>query len=190
MNLEQLNFGLFHIFNASDHPNFLVTQLALFSSDYLTEIVSLILIILVLVKKDQKYWHAFSLSLCSIAFALITAKIFSLFFYHPRPFVLHMGHTLIHHAANTSLPSHHMLGMATLTFSFLLLGFRKIAFSIFIASLFVGWSRMYLGVHFPFDLIAAEILAFCSVLLMKLMNFYQFNKFKVYRSGKTTKTPL
>lgn len=190
MNLEQLNINLFYIFNASDHPSALIKQLALFSSNYLIAIIGVVLLALAFLKKEQRYWHAVSLSLCSIAVALITAKIFSLFYYHPRPFVLHIGHTLIHHAKTTSLPSHHMLGITALAFSFLVLGFRKIFFVLFISSLFIGWSRMYLGVHFPFDLISAEIWALISVYLMKNISTYPCDKLMARFSRNTTKSPL
>lgn len=76
--------------------------------------------------------------------------------YHPRPFEIGLGHQYLAHAAEASFPSDH----ATLLFSLgLALLIRPTTRSLGGGLLFLGgvvaWARVYLGVHFPLDMLGA-----------------------------------
>src|SRR5699024_4891506 len=86
---------------------------------------------------------------------------------HPRPFVIGIGHTLMHHAASSSFPSFHVTVMFAIAFGLWLLTlFRRVAWVIFGLTLLVAWARIYVGVHYPIDMAGAVIVAgvsTCSV---------------------------
>lgn len=76
--------------------------------------------------------------------------------HHPRPFEIGLGHQYLAHAAEASFPSDH----ATLLFSLgLALLIRPAMRSLGVGLLFLGgvvaWARVYLGVHFPLDMLGA-----------------------------------
>lgn len=74
----------------------------------------------------------------------------------PRPAALHLGAQYLEHAATPGLPSHHVVFLWSLGLS--ALGTRRLAvlaLPLLAAGLLVGWSRVFLGVHFPYDVLAA-----------------------------------
>lgn len=159
MSLEMLNFRLFDLFNASATPNPFLVKFAIFISHDLVTIFAIGLVALAFFRPKRFKVLAIKAAVFTGITSLIAAIIDKLY-YHPRPFVLDMGHTLIHHAATNSFPSHHMLAMSSMALAFLLFSREKLVGTIcVILAWIVGWSRVYLGVHFPFDIFGAFIIA-------------------------------
>lgn len=80
--------------------------------------------------------------------------------YHPRPLEIGLGRQWLGHAAEASFPSDH----ATLAFSLaaplLLNSVTRGLGSVFLfLGLALAWSRIYLGVHFPLDMLGAVAVA-------------------------------
>lgn len=138
----QFNLWLYHFINASVHPTYWTIQFALFCSNIL--LPSFIILTIFFHRKNKYFIFIF---LATVAIAILFSEILNHFLYFPRPFILHIGHTLIHHAPTSSLPSHHMLIISSLCCC---LFFKKDKFWIPVAVIIcicVGWSRIYLGVH-------------------------------------------
>lgn len=76
-----------------------------------------------------------------------------------RPFQVPVGHLLIEHRGSPSFPSNHGLVMFTYAATLALAGWRRLAIPVALAAVAVAWSRIYLGVHFPFDMIGALAIA-------------------------------
>lgn len=75
---------------------------------------------------------------------------------HPRPFALRLGTQYLAHTADPSLPSDHVTVFWSLALAaFGTHRFPTWGFPLLAVGLVVGWSRVYLGVHFPFDVLAA-----------------------------------
>lgn len=75
---------------------------------------------------------------------------------HPRPFALHLGTQYLAHAPDSGLPSDHVVVFWSLALA--AFGTRRFGpwgFPLLAVGLAVGWSRVYLGIHFPFDILAA-----------------------------------
>lgn len=102
----------------------------------------------------------------TVLLALAVAQIVALGWPQPRPFMLHLGNQYLTHAPDPGLPSDHAvviwaLGLAALrTERFALWGLPLLALG-----LVVGWSRVYLGVHFPLDIAAALPVAGIATLM-------------------------
>jgi len=108
-------------------------------------------------------------ALVSMLLALLLAEAIRRIWPQPRPFTLHLGAQYFGHAADGSLPSAHTtalwaLGLAALRSR----RYGPLAFPLLALGLLVGWSRVYLGVHFPYDIAAALPVAALGVLLETL----------------------
>src|ERR671927_1677237 len=73
----------------------------------------------------------------------------------PRPFLIGLGHTLIDHRPSSSFPSNHATIFLTYAATLALYGLGRLAATVTGLALLVAWSRIYLGVHFPFDMLGA-----------------------------------
>ena len=77
-----------------------------------------------------------------------------------------LGHTLISHAADSSFPSDHLTLLWAVAFSFLMHRSPRLAgIALALLGLPVAWARIYLGVHFPLDVVGAALVAVLSAWL-------------------------
>ena len=71
-----------------------------------------------------------------------------------------LGHTLIQHAPDSSFPSDHLSLLWAVSFTFLIRGhLRILGFALAVMGLLMAWARIYLGVHFPLDILGSMIVA-------------------------------
>ncbi|HDR7871503.1 TPA: undecaprenyl-diphosphatase [Bacillus wiedmannii] len=97
----------------------------------------------------------------SVIIALLVNVVIHAVYYHPRPFVSHDVHQLVPHAADSSFVSDHSVLVFSIAFVFLLRG-EKLKYIALIWAVLVGISRMYVGVHYPLDILGAAFLTFIT----------------------------
>lgn len=105
---------------------------------------------------------------CALGFAVSAAL--GALWPHPRPFMLPLGHALMTHAATPSFPSNHLTGIWSVAFS--LLWHRKqrsAGFWLALLGLPVAWARIYLGIHFPLDMVGAALVAAACAAVLHLV---------------------
>lgn len=79
--------------------------------------------------------------------------------YHPRPFTLPLGTNFLPHEWSSSFPSKHVTAIATPAFCLCgLPATRRFAWFAVACMLLVAWLRIYLGVHWPLDILAALLI--------------------------------
>lgn len=77
----------------------------------------------------------------------------------PRPFVAGLVPAYIAHSSSASLPSTHATVMFFIAFALLLRAdLRKAGVVAFLLACIVGWARIYVGVHYPLDVVAGMAL--------------------------------
>jgi undecaprenyl-diphosphatase len=92
--------------------------------------------------------------------ALFFAQIVVLLWPHPRPFMIGLGTYLMPHIADPSLPSDHLTFLCAVAASLMLHARTRRAGALLgLLGLPIAWSRIYLGVHFPFDMVGAALVA-------------------------------
>ena len=182
MTLSELNLSLFSWINASPEASNTSIHFAIFiANDLLYCIILLFAWFWLRGNYDTKKQILKAFIFTSIA--ILISQCISHVYYHPRPFVMEVGRTLIYHAPNGSFPSDHMLIFSSIAFSYLFSAQRKLGGFLLIMAWLVAWSRVYLGVHFPLDMLGAFLLAFAlNFFGLKLWNLY---KEKIMQSALT-----
>lgn len=98
---------------------------------------------------------------CAIA-VLIEAAVSELDF-HPRPFAAGFGPAWAMHTANNSMPSTHVT-LAWIMALIFGLGHRIwTSLALFMLGVTLAWARIYVGIHWPADMLGAAISACASV---------------------------
>ena len=98
---------------------------------------------------------------------LLVNQLIGAAWYHPRPFASGYGPALIVHAADSSFPSDHLTLIWAVAFSLLLHRQTRLAgWALFLLGVPVAWARVYLGLHFPLDILGAALVALSSTWLI------------------------
>ena len=173
MTLSELNLSLFSWINASPEASNTSIHFAIFiANDLLYCMILLFAWFWLRGNYDTKKQILKAFIFTSIA--ILISQCISHVYYHPRPFVMEIGRTLIYHAPNGSFPSDHMLIFSSIAFSYLFSAQRKLGIFLLVMAWLVAWSRVYLGVHFPLDMLGAFLLAFAlNFFGLKLWNLYK-----------------
>ena len=173
MTLSELNLSLFSWINASPEASNTSIHFAFFiANDLLYCMILLFAWFWLRGNYDTKKQILKAFIFTSIA--ILISQCISHVYYHPRPFVMEVGRTLIYHAPNGSFPSDHMLIFSSIAFSYLFSAQRKLGVFLLVMAWLVAWSRVYLGVHFPLDMLGAFLLAFAlNFFGLKLWNLYK-----------------
>lgn len=116
-------------------------------------------------KKALAKQYSVIYTVSSVILALAANMIIHKAYYHARPFVTHHVHKLVPHAADSSFVSDHSVVVFAIAFTLLL---RKDSwmYLAMIWAILVGVSRIYVGVHYPADVLGAAVLTFGTSLLV------------------------
>ncbi len=96
--------------------------------------------------------------------ALAINYLFGLAFFHPRPFMIGLGQTYLAHAPEASFPSDHATFMWTIAFGMLYWSpARPSSWIAMLLAALTSWARVFLGVHFPFDIAGSMAVALVNV---------------------------
>jgi undecaprenyl-diphosphatase len=152
-----MNYSIFKLINSFAGKWPALDNVMIFLSKSAILIVIGLLCYLWLQKGSERKHTAFYIVL-TLILALGGNFIIHQFYYHARPFVNHHVTKLISHSSDSSFVSDH----GTLVFStslILLLRKDRLGLISFVWAILVGISRIFVGVHYPFDIIGAFILA-------------------------------
>jgi undecaprenyl-diphosphatase len=159
--MDSLNHGIFLALNASSEPSAGMLLLAVLAAKYLILLVPLH-IALVWLGGTRGDMRLIALaSAVALVMALALSQLVGLVFYTPRPFLLGLGRTWMDHRPSSSFPSNHATVFFTYAAVLALFAAWRLAAIVAALGLVVAWSRIYLGVHFPLDMVGA---AFVSAL--------------------------
>ena len=104
------------------------------------------------------------------ALGLSLVQVIGWFHYRPRPFEAGLGANLLDHLPENSFPSDHATLMFALAFGLMsAVPLRKAGAVLLVLAFAVSWARIFLGAHYPSDVIGGAILAvFCVGLVRSI----------------------
>lgn len=167
-----MNYKLFEAINqnAGHHP--FLDGLMVFVTQYALIIFALALL-LIWFFGNEKYKYTVVFAAITGGIGLLINFVLGHLYYEPRPFVTHHVYLLIQHARDSSFPSDHTTGAFSLALA-VLLRHRKIGFGMLIFAILTGVSRVYVGHHYPFDVLVSIIVAgLTSILVYRFSSIFE-----------------
>jgi len=164
--LEKANRDLFLAVNALAHQVGWVDGIAVITAKYLPLLFVGVLVYLWFTPKYDGKAYALYAGYATVIGLSINALI-TLFYFHPRPFMDGVGITLIQHVPETSFPSDHttlMLSIAMVLFSLRVT--RTLGSALLVLGVVGGLSRVFSGVHYPFDILGSVVVSFVAALFV------------------------
>jgi len=130
----------------------------------------LFVLILLLIINLKKYWRMVAEALVAAVFVrFVLVETFYWLHFRARPFVRNPVHLLVpYDALQTSFPSGHAsfyFALSTIIFGYN----KRIGILFFIASFLIVLGRVFVGVHWPSDILAGAVLGiFVGIILNKV----------------------
>ena len=158
MSLDQLNLYLFHLLNVPDQVSiWMINYASLIAHD----LVYLFLLIFAVawLRGSREIKTGIIKAAIFTAITLSISEVLSAVLNTPRPFVMEVGRTLIEHAPTGSFPSNHMSIFSGIAFAYYFSAQRDLGRILLWTAWLVAWSRIYVGVHFPIDMVGAFLIA-------------------------------
>ena len=165
-----MDYLIFKYINGFALKYFLLDALGIFLAKYLIYIL-IAIFVLFLIKNFRKYLRMVFFTFLAVGLGGIVTGIIRFFWYRPRPFVENQVNLLLPHAPTASFPSGHTVIAFALSAAFVLFC-KKIqprpkfwwwAGTLFlIASTLIGLARIFVGVHWPFDILGGAVVGLFS----------------------------
>ncbi|MDD3072354.1 MAG: phosphatase PAP2 family protein [Candidatus Pacebacteria bacterium] len=167
-----MDYYFFRIINDLSGNSFTFDFLALFFGKYFGYFLLFLLFLFLLRNKKRIFFFALSSAILS---RFVITTVIRNFYYKDRPFVVLDIFPLIEHAKTASFPSGHaafFFGLGTAVF----LKNKKMGIFFLAGAFLISLSRIYAGIHWPFDIIMGAIVGILSAFIILKIENYCFSK--------------
>ncbi|MFC5512455.1 phosphatase PAP2 family protein [Massilia jejuensis] len=165
---DHLNHFLFSLFNATPGLAGWRLHAAIFAAEWVILVVPLGLVLMWTNGLPGQREAAVRALLAAVA-ALTMSKLIGLAWFHPRPFMVQIGQTYLDHAPDSSFPSDHATSMFSVALTLAVCQLRearRFGLVLLVLAMAVAWARVFLGVHWPLDMVAAFVVSSLAALLV------------------------
>lgn len=173
--MEQINHTLFLMINAGPDPFPVLVGVAVFLAKGLVFVIPVLLVSLWLWGTSRSREVVIK-AILAIVVGIVVVDLIRLFWPYPRPFVMGVGQAWLEHAPDPSFPSNHAVFCFSVALTFVWNGATRPGWGLFLVGILVSWARVFLGVHFPLDILGGLIVSSGIVMGIHLL-------FRVQRMG-------
>jgi undecaprenyl-diphosphatase len=159
-----VNYQLFELINNAAGRVDWVDDVLEFAATWLIYGVFAVAAVLVAVAAHRRRLQAVVEIGATLVLAFLTATVLAHLSHELRPFQSHSVHQLVAHSGGVSLPSDHATAAFTLAFAIGLFLDRTWGTILLVAAVVIGFARVWAGLHYPGDILAAAIIAALAVL--------------------------
>lgn len=152
MDFIDVDYEWFKFINSQVQQYPLLDNIMILFADYVQYAFVLLILMLWLLNKSNFRVIAFQ-AMFSFTLAYSINRLIEVFIYRERPFISHEIIQLVEHSANSSFPSDHATSAIVIAFTLWLSSHRYKHIWGFLA-IGVAFSRIWVGVHYPFDVVA------------------------------------
>jgi len=160
----------FRLINNLANKNTVLDNIMIFFSQYVPYIFMAVIVIVFILGIKQKKSEYRKIAVSAVlltAINLILNLIIRSIFYVDRPFIHNKVNLLLPHDTASSFPSNHATG--TMSIALGLGNYNRLLERIMtILSVIVSFSRIYVGHHYPMDIIGAYIIVFSTSYIYNL----------------------
>ena len=157
----------------------ILNPIIIFSAKYLYLVIFIFAFIWFLNQSRSTQNESLLLICICLPLVFIASYIAGRLYYDPRPFVLEHFKPLIYHKPDNGFPSHHTL-LAALTSAIIFIFNKRTGFLLWVLTFFIGFSRVYCGVHHLIDIAAGVLI---PVILVTLIYFLYVRRYSCLRQA-------
>ncbi|WHY85334.1 undecaprenyl-diphosphatase [Neobacillus novalis] len=164
MSISQLNIDVFRAINDIGKEHASLNPIAIFMADYMIFVLALGMLVYWFTQTNKNRMMVIQ---GGVAFVLaeVLGKIAGTMYYHNQPFAeLPNVNQLISHAVDNAFPSDHSILFFSVCFSFWLVR-KKEGWLWLVFACFVGVSRIWVGVHYPGDVLTGALFGIVAALV-------------------------
>ncbi|MGL6033223.1 MAG: undecaprenyl-diphosphatase [Kurthia gibsonii] len=152
-----MNYELLKAINDLAGKSSVVDAIMIFATNYAVPVFAIVLLMMWFFGKEYMKKTVVYSALSGVLGILINVLISKIYF-EPRPFVTHDDlNVLVDHARDASFPSDHTTGAIALAFAIALRN-KRIGIVMMVFALITGFSRMYVGNHYPSDVVVGIVI--------------------------------
>ncbi len=159
-----VNYLFFQLINDNAGRSGLLDALMVFAAQYLIFVVFAVVAVLGLLALLARRIRELVQTGAALVLAFLMATVLNHLSTQLRPFQTHQVHQLIPHDGGVSLPSDHATAAFALAFAIGAFLSRRWGLVLTAAALLIGFARVWAGVHYPGDILAAALIAGLAVL--------------------------
>ncbi len=168
--MEHLNELLFLAISASDQASAFTVAVARFIAQWIVPLGGATILGLWIWGRPNKRGALVTATIGLLA-GLGINQALGLVWFHPRPFMVGSGRTLMSHPPENSFPSDHATFLWRLGFGLIAtMSWRLWGWLLVVFGLATGWARVYLGLHFPFDMAGSFFVALTATTLIRALH--------------------
>lgn len=165
MSVSELNIDVFRAINDLGKQYAVLNPGVVFIAEYMVYFLGLGLLVYWFTRNYRNRMMVIQ-AVITFILAEILGKLAGLFYSHYQPFaVLQDVNQLVEHAIDNSFPSDHSILFFSICASFWLMR-KKEGWLWLVLAIFVGLSRVWVGVHYPVDVITGALLGIVSALFV------------------------
>ena len=165
--ISELNHQLFHLIIGLT-GNSLIDSLMVFIAGYSTYLIPPLLVLMWFKGGRERYISVFAF--LSVFVGQLYIEFIQAVYHQPRPYTIY--ETLVTQVTDNSFPSQHAATMFTFAFTLLAERRKRLGYFFVLLAMLNGFARMYIGVHFPLDILAGALMFIPAYLTMTKLRGY------------------